>query len=80
MVSLLHWTVYTASSALRLHAHCCRADHIKLEDVKAEYATGKSVVHDKLDKYGRPVLVIKACKHNSGVYRSFEKNYPTAFV
>jgi hypothetical protein len=32
--------------------------------VKAEYATGKSTVHDKLDSFGRPVLIIRANKHN----------------
>jgi hypothetical protein len=42
----------------------CRADHITFEDVKAEYATGKSFVHEQLDTFGRPVLIIRANKHN----------------
>jgi hypothetical protein len=42
----------------------CRADHITLENVKAEYATGKSFVHDKPDNFGRPVLIIRANRHN----------------
>ncbi|WIA20830.1 hypothetical protein OEZ85_005183 [Tetradesmus obliquus] len=44
--------------------HAFKADHITLEDVKAEYATGKSFVHDQLDNFQRPVLIIRANRHN----------------
>ncbi|KAF6256482.1 hypothetical protein COO60DRAFT_1528798 [Scenedesmus sp. NREL 46B-D3] len=44
--------------------HMFKADDITLDDVQAEYATGKSVVHDRLDNFGRPVLIIRANKHN----------------
>ena len=31
--------------------------------MKALYQTGKAYVHDSLDIYGRPVLVVIAAKH-----------------
>ena len=33
------------------------------ESVKELYKTGKAYVHDHLDKYGRPVLVVVGSKH-----------------
>ncbi|KAF8062701.1 SPAC3H8.02 [Scenedesmus sp. PABB004] len=45
-----------------------RAGHISAEDVAAEAATGKSVVHDSLDVYGRPVLLIRAKQHTIGAF------------
>jgi hypothetical protein len=46
----------------------CRADEVTLDAVKAEFNTGKSFVYDKCDKYGRPVLIITASKHNIGAH------------
>jgi hypothetical protein len=56
----------------------CRADHITFEDVKAEYATGKSFVHEHLDTFGRPVLIIRAKKHNPSKCRGWRCNTSTS--
>jgi hypothetical protein len=34
--------------------------------VQAEFATGKSYLHQHLDIYGRPVLIIESSKHSTG--------------
>eukprot|EP00879_Flechtneria_rotunda_P022721 GHRR01023997.1.p1 GENE.GHRR01023997.1~~GHRR01023997.1.p1 ORF type:complete len:213 (+),score=44.95 GHRR01023997.1:343-981(+) len=44
------------------------AGNLTLDDVRAEYNTGKSFVHNSLDRYNRPVLIIKARCHNSGEF------------
>ncbi|KAL6635023.1 hypothetical protein ACP70R_027694 [Stipagrostis hirtigluma subsp. patula] len=40
-----------------------RVSELSEESVKGLYQTGKAYVHDSLDMYGRPVLVVVAAKH-----------------
>jgi hypothetical protein len=35
-------------------------------DLQPEYATGKGVLHEHLDIYGRPVVIIRAARHRIG--------------
>lgn len=45
-----------------------RPDHLSYIDVAAEAATGKAYLHDKVDLSGRPVIVVRARLHLTGVY------------
>ncbi|CAD6340591.1 unnamed protein product [Miscanthus lutarioriparius] len=47
----------------RRPARCQRCQELSEESVKGLYQTGKAYVHDSLDVYGRPVLVVVAAKH-----------------
>lgn len=42
------------------------------ESVKDVLATGKSFVHDSLDKNGRPVLIVVASKHIPAVSLNYK--------
>ena len=43
-----------------------RPEQLRSSDVAAELRTGKAFVHDKPDRYGRPVVVVLARKHLVG--------------
>lgn len=43
------------------------ADRLQVTDVAAEAATGKAYLHSKPDILGRPVIIVRAAKHFTGV-------------
>lgn len=47
-------------------AHCYRANNLTSADVEPELSTGKTYIHDKLDKQGRPVMLVESSKHITG--------------
>lgn len=39
---------------------------LSADDVQVEYKTGKAYLHQHLDIYGRPAVVVRSCKHRIG--------------
>ncbi|CAA3021467.1 phosphatidylinositol transfer protein CSR1-like isoform X2 [Olea europaea var. sylvestris] len=50
------------------------------ESVKSVAETGKAYVHDFLDIYGRPVLIVEASKHFPGKHKHSEDEMLSAFL
>ncbi|KAK6153277.1 hypothetical protein DH2020_012916 [Rehmannia glutinosa] len=50
------------------------------ESVRSVAETGKAYVHDYLDAYGRPVLIVEASKHIPGEYEQYEDEKLCVFV
>jgi hypothetical protein len=50
------------------YPHPHRPGPVNFADIEAEYATGKSVVHEHLDRYGRPGIIITARHHKTGAF------------
>lgn len=48
----------------------CRLQGLNVQHIKAELSTGKVYAHHHPDIQGRPVFVVKACRHMPGEHNA----------